>query len=80
MCDNTDESIERIKEFIPELGNVNFDLEFSAHNFKTEGKMKIQNLNDEKINKLSSEQIKIINSYFKKEEALLNYFGYFIIE
>jgi len=80
LCDNTDESIQRIKEFIPELGNIDSDLEFSAHNFKTKGKMKIQNLNDEKINKLSSEQIKIINSYFKKEKSLLNYFGYSIIE
>ena len=80
LCDNKDESIEKIQDFIPELGAVNADIEFSAHNFKTKGKMKIQNLNDEKIKKLSSEQIKIINSYFKKEEKLLNYFGYSIIE
>jgi len=79
LCDKKDESVEKIKEFIPELGAIKSDLEFSAHNFKTKGKMKIQNLNDEKINKLSSEQIKIINSYFKKEEELLNYFGYSII-
>ncbi|KRO66097.1 MAG: hypothetical protein ABR81_00115 [Cryomorphaceae bacterium BACL11 MAG-121128-bin16] len=65
---------------MPELGSLNSDLEFSAHNFKTDGKMKIQNLNDEKINKLSSAQIKVINSCFKKEEELLNYFGYSIIE
>ena len=80
MCDNKEWSVEKIKEFIPELGTINSDLEFSAHNFKAKGKMKIQNLNDEKINKLSSEQIQIINSYFKKEEELLNYFGYSIIE
>jgi hypothetical protein len=80
LCDNKDESVEKIKEFIPELGTINSNLEFSAHNFKTKGKMKIKNLNDEKINKLSSEQITIINSYFKKEEKLLNYFGYFIIQ
>lgn len=80
LCDNKDESIEKIQDFIPELGTVNSDIEFSAHNFKTKGKMKIQNLNDEKINKLSFEQIKIINSYFKKDEKLLNYFGYSIIE
>ncbi len=80
LCDDTDESIKRIKAFLPELGNIDSDLEFSAHNFKTTGKMKIQNLNEEKINKLSSDQIKIINSYFKKEESLLNYFGYSIIE
>ena len=80
LCDNKDGSIEKIQQLIPEIGAVNSDLEFSAHNFKTEGKMKIKNLNHEKISKLSSEQIKIINSYFKKEEKLLNYFGYSIIE
>jgi len=80
LCNNKDKSVEKIKNFIPELGTVNSDIAFSAHNFKTKGKMKIQNLNDEKINKLSSEQIKIINSYFQKEEELLNYFGYSIIE
>ena len=80
LCDNKDESVEKIKEFIPELGTIDSDIKFSAHNFKTKGKMKIQNLNDEKINKLSSDQIKIINSYFKREEVLLKYFGYSIIQ
>ena len=80
LCDNKEESIEKIKEFIPELGSLNSDLEFSAHNFKTDGKMKIQNLNPEKIKKLSSEQLQVINSYFKKEEEVLKYFGYSIIE
>ena len=68
LCDNKDESVEKIKEFIPELGTINSNLEFSAHNFKTDGKMKIQNLNNEKINKLSADQINVINSFFKKEE------------
>ena len=79
LCNNKEEVVEKIEQFIPELGAINSDLKFSAHNFKARGKMRIQNLNDEKINKLSSEQIKIINSYFKTEEELLNYFGYSII-
>ncbi len=79
LCDNKDDSIQKIKKFIPELGSINADLKFSAHNFKTQGRMKIQNLNDEKISKLSSEQIRVINSYFTKEEKLLNYFGYNLI-
>ena len=80
LCDNKEKSIKKIKEFIPELGNIRSDIEFSAHNFKTKAKMKIQNLNDEKIKKLSSAQIKAINFYFKKQEKLLNYFNYSIIE
>ena len=80
LCDNRSDSIAKIKSFMPELGSLNSDLEFSAHNFKTDGKMKIQNLNPEKIKKLSSEQLQVINSYFKKEAELLEYFGYSVIE
>ena len=80
LCDKKDDSIKKIQEFIPELGSINIDREFSAHNFKTGGKMRIQNLNDEKISKLSSEQIRVINSFFKKEEDLLTYFGYTLIQ
>ncbi len=80
MCDNKSESIAKIESFITELGSFNSVLEFSAHNFKTDGKMKIQNLNPEKIKKLSSEQLQVINSYFKQEEEVLKYFGYAIIE
>ena len=79
LCDNKEEVIGKIKLFIPELGDLDSDLEFSAHNFKTDGKMKIQNLNNEKIKKLSKNQLALINSYFKKEVELLNYFGYSII-
>jgi len=80
LCDNTEMTMAKIKKHIPELGFINFDLEFSAHNFKTSKRIKIQNFNNEKISKISSEQLKVINSYFKKEEELLNYFGYSIIE
>jgi hypothetical protein len=79
LCDNKEEVIGKIKLFIPELGDLDSDLEFSAHNFKTDGKMKVQNLNNEKIKKLSKNQLALINSYFKKEVELLNYFGYSII-
>ena len=79
LCDKTEESIDKIQDFIPNIGSLRTDLEFSAHNFKTKGKMKINNLNNEKINKLSPKQIQIINSYFKKEEELLRHFGYSII-
>ena len=41
--------------------------------------MKIQNLNKEKIEKISSKDLKVINAYFEGEKDLLNYFGYSII-
>ena len=80
LCDNKYESISKIQSFIPEIGSLVVNREFSAHNFKTKGKMKIYNLNSEKINRLESHQISIINTYFIREKALLDYFGYSIIK
>ena len=80
LCDDKESVVNRIKNFIPEIGDINSDLEFSAHNFKTEGKMKIQNLNSEKINKISKSDLEIVNSFFNKEKDLLEFFGYSIIE
>ena len=79
LCDNKEKVVDKIKLFMPELIDIDSDLKFSAHNFKSDGKMKIQNLNDEKIKKLSANQLVLINSYFNKEVELLNYFGYSII-
>ena len=80
LCDNKYESISKIQSFIPEIGSLVVNREFSAHNFKTKGKMKIHNLNSEKINRLESHQISIINTYFIREKSLLDYFGYSIIK
>ena len=80
LCDNKDIIIKKIQKFIPELGSVDSDLEFTAHNFKTNGKMRIKNLNDEKIGGLSIDKINEINKYFKPNKELINYFGYSIIE
>ena len=79
LCDNTKTSIKKIKNFIPSIGEIKVDIEFSAHNFKTKGKMKIQNLNKEKIEKITKRDLKLINAIFNKEQDLLEYFGYSII-
>ena len=55
-------------------------MKFSAHNLRGDSNMSIINLNDEKIAKINKEDLSIINSIFKKEESVLNYFGYEIIE
>ena len=42
--------------------------------------MPITNLNKEKIAKIKKPDLEIINAIFKKEEDLLNYFGYNILD
>jgi len=79
LCENKNQVVNKISSFIPELKDIKSGEKFKAHNFKTSDKMKITNLNNEKITKLTEEQLNIINSYFKQEEELLNYFNYTII-
>ena len=79
LCDNGEEVSQRMIEFIPELSDLDVNIELTSHNFKTEGKMKMVNLNDEKIAKISETDFEIINSIFVKNENLLSEFGYKII-
>ena len=79
LCENKNQVVNKISSFIPELKDIKSEQKFKAHNFKTNDKMEITNLNNEKITKLTEEQLNIINSYFKQEEELLNYFNYTII-
>ena len=80
LCENKIEVIKKITDFIPELSDIKSEQKFKAHNFKTSGKMEISNLNDEKITKLTTEQLEKINNYFDKESELLKFFNYSIIE
>lgn len=80
LCDNGQDVIQKMIKFIPSLFDINLDLEFTSHNYKTLDKMRIINLNDEKIEKISDEDLKIINSIFLKEKHLLMIFNYKIIE
>lgn len=66
---------EKILTFLPALEALEHDGLFHAHNFK-EKALKIQNLNEEKINKLSDQQINFLTRYFRKHKYLLDYFGY----
>ena len=79
LCDNTEKIIERIQNLLPELNDINIKKNFSAHNFKGKRKMRITNLNNEKIKKLTIEDITSINHVFSKNKNLLEYFNYSII-
>jgi len=79
LCDNGEEISQRMIKFMPELSDLDMNIELTSHNFKTEGKMKMVNLNDEKIAKISETDFEIINSIFVKNENLLSEFGYKII-
>ena len=79
LCDNGEEISQRMIKFMPELSDLDMNIDLTSHNFKTKGKMKIVNLNDEKIAKISETDFEIINSIFEKDKDLLKEFGYKII-
>ena len=52
LCENTTNTINKIKQHINKLDDINTNQKFKAHNFKTQKSMHIINLNHEKINKI----------------------------
>lgn len=75
MCDETKSFKADLLSFLPELEDIDISRRFSSHNI-LDKQMTIENLNDIKIDQLSDEEKMIITSILKKEKALLNYFGY----
>ena len=75
LTENTSKAVEKISSLLPQLQDIQYDMDFNAHNFLKK-KSGIRNLNSIKINKLSSDEIDKINVVFNKHRELLNYFNY----
>ncbi len=68
----------KLQGFLPSLNDLKLDRKFNAHNFKGIP-LEITNLNTEKINKLTNEELIEIDSVFSDHKELLSYFGYSLI-
>ena len=79
LCDNSTMIFEKMTTFLAEIADIDIYSKFKAHNFKTKDKMSIQNLNAEKISRLTETQIQTINSFFIKEKEVLEFFNYSIL-
>ena len=79
LVNDTTNTKKNIVAFLPELNDINMNMNFSAHNSRAEKNMAITNLNLEKIAKIKKDDLLIINSLLKKEKSTLNYFNYHII-
>ena len=67
-------------EFMPEINDVRVDGKFLAQTSSGYKKREISNLNPEKIARLKQGHLDVINSVLSKETALLDAFGYQLIE
>ena len=79
LTDRIEISVKKITQLLPELSDIQFDLEFSAHNFQKKNQ-KIKNLNCEKFSKLPIKDLEIINDIFIEEIELLNSFNYSLLD
>ena len=79
LTDDHEQFRKQLISFLPALSDVNFKGRFNAHNFKAKP-LGLTNLNQEKIDRLSAKEMYTLNTFFRKEEALLSYFGYSIID
>ncbi|MCP4356683.1 MAG: hypothetical protein GY796_01535 [Chloroflexi bacterium] len=80
FTNNTEDTIQNILNFLPEIGSVNIGAKFSAHNITGESIQGVKNLNQQKINKLSQRQIREINGVLCQHEDLLQRFQYQLID
>tara|TARA_B100000123_G_C25701722_1_gene415613 strand:+ start:389 stop:1204 length:816 start_codon:yes stop_codon:yes gene_type:complete len=79
LCDNTDNIINKIKNYLIELNDIDANQKFKAHNYKTKKSMYITNLNEDKIKKIQQKDLLTINNYFRDNKDLLDFFNYKLI-
>ena len=79
LCEKQVDVVKSIVNFIPDLEYIKIDSMFTAHNFKSNKAMKVQNLNNEKIKRLSDKQLKVMSNIFSEEPELLQFFNYKIL-
>lgn len=79
ITENIDRFKQKMINFLPEIKDMSVSHKVKAHN--QSGKpINLRNLNNDKIKKISKNDLEIINSIFMEHKKLLNYFNYNIIE
>jgi len=80
LAEKSDDTIRRITNFLPELGELNIESEFTAHNITGKPISGFKNLNQQKIQNLTEQQLEEINLVLGRHEDLLANFHYQLIE
>ena len=80
LTDNTTSTIQEIINFLPELEFLSPNSTFTARNVTGKPIKGLVNLNEPKINRLTSPQLKEINNILCKHTDILKTFGYELIE
>jgi len=76
LVENTPLIKDQILEFIPELESLDIDITPKIHSVFGREHRKITNLNKHKINRLSNQELSIINNILEKHNDIMEFFGY----
>lgn len=79
LTERPDDTVQRIMDFLPALGVLDTESEFTAHNITGKPIKGFRNLNQQKIEKLTRQQIEEINLVLGRHEDLLANFQYQLI-
>ncbi len=75
LVEDLDGSMEVLHQFLPQIQKLSGHKKFKAHNYRAQ-KLPITNLNQEKIARLTSDQIWEINQVLTTDLDILSYFRY----
>lgn len=78
LTENPEDSIKKLCKWLPELGSIQLKQEYGAHNILNK-KIAIKNLDHQKIDRLTDQQIEEINSRLLQHQDLMQYLGYAFI-
>lgn len=70
----------QILDFMSELEDIDITKSFKARSIGRSRELAIQNLNREKIDRLSTRDIRDVNSVLRRHDHLMDYFGYGYLE
>ena len=79
LCDQPEESLDKLKSFLPALNDLSINETFKSHNIENEH-LPLTNLNKKKMARLSNTALREINQVFKPGVKFLDFFGYQLIE
>jgi hypothetical protein len=78
LTENPQKIYDLVSTMLPQLLDIQMDQKFKSHN-ETNQNLKIENFKKDKIDRLTDDQMTIINSIFEKKQELLSFFGYKLI-
>ncbi len=76
LANDPKSEMQKIRDWLPVIGEIKFKKKYKNQNYLNAKKLPIQNLNPEKIKRLSKEDLNLINNELEKEKDLMEFFNY----